>query len=693
MPQSIKYIKYNLFAKLVIFLFAIGIFFFFYNAFLVDRSIESLRFSLSNVETAEAATSASYIAPLMQIQFINELSRTKFDADLSMALEYSSDALGFSAEDRPLDDVISVTKETIMQKELKRNIFFRLLDKVNHFFRSLVVKFLRLKKTQKKAQKIDKGVLKNISMLEDKGDFYLAIKAYEEAIAEFPGYYETPSLMIRLGYLLHKTDRTKDAESLYREVIKRFKQTPEEKTARMLLDELSNKEKVDSKADKILQKALTEVDREAQQQLYYESGLIRMSVLNLKGARESFIKAIAIVPDNILAEGAYLRLGICEKLLGNMEASFSAFKKLYDLTKDSRLKAQMYYEIAQNQRLRGEYKEAAASSNRAISECEDRNIMPILMLQLGTTYLFDLKDFLSAKEVFEKLRNDFPALSVVYPGTDFVVKYIALDVPPKVAEEYVNLMERTWLETILPKRVLKLIEKAAERFAQKVTEGVREIVILDEYDVEKGDFVTIDLSEKRLNNYLKKWFPAGNNSRVWDVSMKFEGERKLKTYGTIHFPGGGKIKGFLEGTFKKTKLRKLPKWKGQKKANDYLLYTVNKGWIAGIPIPSAIMNIIVKPSVVHFNKEFPIYIKDFVLNKETILFAGPVREDLREELEAEAYGLRHLEVKDADSGFIYGRRKESLGDTKSGIQTESKATRDRFIGGLSTHDISGEDKK
>jgi len=685
--------RYSPLVKPIVFVLAVVLFFFFYNAFLVDRSIESLKFSLSNVALAKTTSSASYIAPLMQVQFINELSHAKFDAESSMALEYSSDVLGLSNRERPLDDVVAVTKETIATKESKRNVLLRLIDKINYAVKAFMARILRLKISRRKAPNINKDILTEIIRLEGKGGLEATIKAYKEAIAKFPKHYETPSLMIRLGYLFHKLDRPQEAEKLYREVIGRFKGTPESKTSRMLLDKLAQKKESAKKADDILQKASALADKELQQQLYYEAGLIRLSVLNLKEAKESFLKAISVIPDNKITEGAYLRLGICEKLLGNIEASFSAFKKLYDLTDDPRLKAQMYYEIAQNQKQRGEHEAAAESYNKAISQCNDKRTLPILMFQLGCTYLFDLNNFIAAKEIFEKLRMDFPAFSSVYPGTDFIVKYVAVDVPPKVAQEYASIMEKTWLETILPQRILKLIEKSAERFAQKVTEGVKEIILLDEYDVEKGDAVTIDLSSKRLNGYLKKWFPAGNKSRVWDVSMKFGGKKKLTVFGTVHFPGGGKIKGFLGGTFKKIKLRKMPSWRGKSKAENYIVYSVNESWVAGIPLPPAIMNIIIKPSIVHFNKKFPLDVEEFVLNEKTILFAGPVREDMRDVLEAESYGLRHMEVKDADSGFIYGRRKESLGDKTSGIQTSSQATRDRDIGGLSTHDLTGEDKK
>ena len=72
--KNAGYIRIPPLATATIFIVLVVSFFYFYNMFLVDRSIESLQFSLSEVSAAETTGSVSYLNPLMQLQFVDELS-------------------------------------------------------------------------------------------------------------------------------------------------------------------------------------------------------------------------------------------------------------------------------------------------------------------------------------------------------------------------------------------------------------------------------------------------------------------------------------------------------------------------------------------------------------------------------------------------------------------------------------------
>jgi len=614
------------------------------------------------------------------------LSLPDFNQENMMNLEYTSDVLATSVAERNSDDVKSALEYTIKKKELRRNIVLRILDRINAFFKDQLIIVLALLKKKEPAPNIDSSIINEITKYENSGEHDQAVKLYTETIKEFPNYTETPSLMLRLGYLLHKKGDFDEAEEIYREVLKKFPRTTEARSALRFIDKLNEKKAIRKKVEDLDSKIVIERDIRNQQKLYYEIGLLELSALNLKGAAKNFRKAVVIQPDTNIAEQSYLRLGICERLLGNIDISLMAFNKILKTTKDYGLKIQAKYQISQIYKQKGDYEKSALYLEKGLEGYKDKKILPLLKFQLGSTRLLDLGDKAKAKEIFEDLRLKFPGKELTYPGTNFVSKHLEIDIPAAMPKEMTKYMQKSWIENIAPKRFLNLVDNAALRFTNFITEGITEIVLLEEYDVERGDYVDIDLTQKRLNNYIKKWFPPGNKSRVWDVRVEFKGKKKLEVFGTIYLADGRKIDGSIDGVFKMLKGPPRPYWKNvgkkRRKAKNFVAYYPKKSKLGGIPVPSQMMNVVLKPSIKHFNRNFPLDIEEFILNKDTILFGGPIREDIVASLEAEAYGLRHMEVKGEASGFIYGRRKESLGAT--GLEGKKEVTRDMDLGGMHT---------
>jgi len=678
------YVKFQILIKPVVFILLVVGFFFFYNTFLVDRSIETLEYSLANIAIADTTGPVSSVAPLIQLQFLGELSLPDFNQENMVNLEYTSDVLATSMAERNSDDVKSTIEYTIKKKELRRNIVLRILDRINVFFKDQFMIVLALLRKKEPAPNIDPSIINKITRYENNGEFDQAIKLYTETIKKFSNYTEAPGLMLRLGYLLHKKGDFDEAQEIYREVLKKFPGTTEARSALKFIDKLSKKNAIRKKVEDLDSKIVIERDIRNQQKLYYEIGLLELSALDLKNARKNFAKAVAIQPDTNIAEQSYLRLGICERLLGNIDASLMAFNKILKIAKDYGLRMQAKYQISQIYKQKGDYEKGTAYLEKGLEGYEDKKIIPLLKFQLGSAHLLDLKDKAKAREIFEDLRLKFPGKELTYPGTNFVSKHLEMDIPAVMPKEMAEYMRKSWVENITPDRFLNLVDNAALRFTNFITEGITEIVLLEEYDVERGDYVDIDLTQKRLNNYIKKWFPPGNSSRVWDVQVKFKGKKKLEIFGTIYLADGRKIDGSIDGIFKMLKGPPRPYWKNigkkRRKAKNFVAYYPKKSKLGGIPVPSQIMNIVLKPSIKHFNRDFPLDIEEFILDKDTILFGGPIREDIVASLEAEAYGLRHMEVKGEASGFIYGRRKESLGAT--GLEGKKEVTRSMDIGGL-----------
>ncbi|NQT94841.1 MAG: tetratricopeptide repeat protein [Candidatus Omnitrophica bacterium] len=644
--------------------------------------MEALKFSLSSVALAETADTASFAAPLIQIQYINGLSSAEFDTRRLMALEYSSNILASSDQTRKLADSWVMAEDVLRTSEPERNIVLRFIDNILYFLKTLPRKIVNKLGKRQAREEIYPGIIEEIAIYENKGDFQTAITLYRQTIKRFPDRRQTPLVMLRLGYLYHRIDRQKEAEEIYQKIIKDYPFSNNTASARLLLSKLKKAMQLRQQANRVMGIAKRSLDVYEQQKYLYEAAQLQFNALDLYSAKDNYNKVIELVPDTDIAQKAYIRLGICQKLLGEVDDSIKTLQNLLTITTSSELRSQALQSLSQIYRQKGDYKSAVGYILKAFEATESNKVKALLLFQLGSIYQFDLKDKKKAKEIFSRLKLEFPDDILAYLRKELLGYFVESEVLKKEEEVPKEPVGDPLVKKLLPKNLLKIIENGAVRLTTYITEGVKEIVMLEEYDVAKGDFVTIDLSEKRLNNYMKKWFPPGNKTRIWKVSTEFGGDRKLKVTGTIHLSRGYKIKGFMEGQFKLVHMRERPYWLRGISRRYYLIYIADSCKIGKVPVPNAIVHIFLNPCVLNFNKDFPLEIEQFALDTNKILFAGPIREDMKAEILSEAFGSRHMEEKGEQSGFIYGRRKESLGASES-LKTKPTPTRDRDLGGLS----------
>lgn len=613
-------------------------FFFFYNLFMVDRSLESLRFSLSTIAGAETVGSVSYVAPLMQIQFIDGLLSDKLNTEDLMRLQYSADVIGTSHAERGVADVASVMQGVINKKEKERYFILQFFDKINSFIMILFKKVPAWRIKEVEDLPIDSATLAEINSYENKGEFDETIRLYRETIAKFPNYAQTPALMLRLGYLLHRLGRFEEAKLVYNEVIDRFPTMAESKVARTLLDKVEERENLDKKAREIINKITLAADKQTRQKLYYELGLMEFSALSLKKAKEGFKRAIFLLPDTDITAQSYLRLGICERLLGDINASMEAFKKASEITKSAELKTQSQYQLAQSYRQKGDYEGVTSALDNIAMEQENKQIKSLLLFQKGSTLLYDEKDVSKAKQVFDELMRRYSAQALVSAGTEtsfveFVKKHANLDIISRKPEELEKLLEKAWIEALLPKKIFNIIESNSTRVINSLNLTVEEIAKLKEKALEEGAYIQIALTEDEVNRFIESALLAGERIAVREMSVKFEGEQRLSITVTI-YQKERPIKVYVYGEFKMVSISSVPYWVTAAKRRNLLIFLVENAKIANIPVPPDIINPLFRPALENFNESFPLDLEEFRLDRNTMMLAGSVRPDYIRRLKA-----------------------------------------------------------
>lgn len=673
--------------KPILFVILIVGFFIGYNSFLINKNMLTLQNVVSDIALADTTGPAAYLGPLLQIELSNEISMQDIDERALFSVQFSDYVVSRPDSTRENNDIVAMSKDIAYHHSEKRTFILKTCDYLLYKVHALSKLILSIfQKTSIK--EVDYQQIDMVKLLENTGRFKEAITSYKNILKESPETAKSPLIMLKMGFAYHKNGQFDDAYSSYKKLTKANPFSNEARIARVLINKIDQRKRSLKSVEEYFKKAKALPDSEQKQKILYNAALRQLSSFDIQSALGTLETAEKITTSSIIHNQIQIRLGWCYNLLGNQQKAEDIFNAITSSKATEAIKSKARYQLALIYAAQNKKDKAKKMIDEALVFIKNQRARPAVLFSAANIFTFDAKDKEFSKFYFNKFIEEFPEDSLAYQTAEIADNYAEVDVMANVSSRRTDIMGQSIgesvIEKLMPKTMLNAIKRAAVRFTKRITEGVTEIVVLEEYDVAKGDFVTIDLTEKRLNKYIKKWFPIGNATKIWDVYSEFEGERELTMHGTIHLSDKLKVKGFINGKFVIVKQRDKPYWLRGLKNRKFTIFLVEECKIFGIPLPKAIIHILLRPCVVQFNKDFPLDVDLFVLDKNHIVFAGPIREDIKEEIRAEAYGMRYLSQRDEESGFIYGRRKESLPDKESGVQTESVATRDKDIGGLAT---------
>jgi tetratricopeptide (TPR) repeat protein len=216
-------------------------------------------------------------------------------------------------------------------------------------------------------------------------------------------------------------NRLKDVKYALQEVINQKER--ERPAVLVALDKLSSlvtpgakkvsKTKLEDQARDSREKIGTLRDRDELQNAYYVLANTYTQLSEFEKAKEAYQKAMALNPDSDLAKKSQFNLAWNEKNRGNLDEAIKEFEKLSQTPGEEKLASFSKYQLAETYRKKEDY-EKAVSIYREIAS-KDKELGQISNLQTGTTLLYDLKQSDKAREVFEKTKTRFK-------GTDFATR-------------------------------------------------------------------------------------------------------------------------------------------------------------------------------------------------------------------------------------------------------------------------------
>ncbi len=384
-------------------------FFVSYNVYLVDNSIETLKFSLEETATAQSPIAAEGVSLLLSNALISETPQKIADFKTFNILDFAASVAGEADSTRQLKSAGFAIEEVLAEKEKKRFVVLRWLDTANRyvqrFFYAVKQFFSSLfKKKQTKPIAIVKPeLMREAKVLEKKGDFEGAKTAYEEFLLLNESVEGISFMQTRLAFIFMKLGNYAQANDLLSKILDSAANKTEVRIAENLKDQIKRMESLAGKRNQLEEEIKTITKVEDLQEAYFEVGRMNTELYDLKKAQEAFKKTIDLAPDSEIAQTARFNLGFAYKVANNIKASEEVFLKLSKGPVPNVLQVASSIQVASVKKIAKKFREAAQILETVSAEAEDVVTAAIAQFEAGYVYLFNLNDVKKAQEAFDRV--------------------------------------------------------------------------------------------------------------------------------------------------------------------------------------------------------------------------------------------------------------------------------------------------
>ena len=572
--------------KIFLIIFAVSLFFFTYNRFLVDHSLKNLESSLENIEEGNLV-GVDYILEHATVEAVTS------DNLRDMAkLEYVQTALNRKETTEDTEIIIS---SMVKVRRQKRGVILNFLDR-------LTAKFNEIKNFI-------------LTMGKRKPASYLA------------------STLREATRLFKEKDFVKSKE-LFSEVARYGYGTSYGRAAEVYLKNIEDRAKIQKIINELLA-AVKDIKVPAQLQVtYYRIANMYMSISEYEKAEEYFNKTISTAERTEIAQKAYFGLGFTKKAEGKLDEASNIFNSFLDKFPDSKLALQTRIQLADIFHGQEKYEAAAQEYYRLAKEFKDSPIADVVLFQASCIYRFDLGKLDEANRLLAELFRDYPASDLI-EGAKKLFPNIGQLWGEGLMTEKDKLILAIAKSTPILNLLMKLAEQGAVQYAFYMIEGSIKQSLLQFKD--KGDMLVIIRSDEYLTNWVRY--------RLKDFEKQFKHLGLALEDFIIEFPrkgwvgvsmkiGIGKMKwgAFAVGRMYLKEIDEPYRfWEEERTPRKWVVFDIKKAQIGPIVIPNVLTSHLIKKSEATFNKKQIFWQERLRITPYTGVWAGKVKYDRKEQ--------------------------------------------------------------
>lgn len=405
------------FRKLIATVIMVTGFFSFYNIFLVDYTLENLKFSLEQTALAYDVKDTNGLDMVMSKVIAKEIPPVGMNTKNTAHLEYVRNIVLTGSNFRQLEYMRIALKAVIRQKEKDRGIFLTLLDRLNWPIRNGLIQLaylpnyiFRPKLAEAQTNVAEVNLFEKIRVLEREKDPRALVADYKEIIAKYPTHEDMGLIKLRLAYAYQRLGDYDTSIKLYKEIVKRYSPQKEARIAQIFLTTLRNKDKMLKRANSLIvqSRTIAAPEIEAKQEMFYEVGTIYAQLLSLDDAIRFFDRVISLNASNDIAIKARFNVAWLNKQRNDFEKSLTEFTRILLDKLSSDIVFDCRYQLADIYHYQGKYEESIDLLTKMADEYkEDSDIASLCLFQVGASYMYDLNDTEKAEETFKTLSKEY----------------------------------------------------------------------------------------------------------------------------------------------------------------------------------------------------------------------------------------------------------------------------------------------
>jgi len=582
------------FRKLIATFVVVIAFFSYYNIFLIDNTLESLKFSLEQTALAYDIEDTNGLDMLLSQATAKEVSPTKMNAFDLGNLEYATSIINTGRNFNQLDYLKTTLATIIKGKEKERGILLAALDRINRPIRKGIVYLAYLPRYLARpriaeAQTSDNasGVifLEKLRTIEREGNLKKAIGQYEKLLVENKGTDKASLVMLRLAYTFHRLGEFDKALKLYKTISKEYWPQKNAQIAQILINALSNKDKVIAQIDKLLiqYNEISQDEKEKRQEALYSIGVAYTKLFDLEEAQSFFKRSIEVEPMSELGTKAQFNMAWILKQKYKLIESSEQLQEIVKQKPSSDLILETRTQLANVYQAQGKYQNAIDIQLKLADEYKEQPVAALYLFQAGASYMYDLNDTKKAKEIFARLTKMYPKAEYsqfLSPKKGFIGTFLTYVVP---------------------------------RATRVITWRIAGLFCLSGYfgELTKATMVS---EEAGLNVAINDW-----------VLEEFP-----DTLGNIYFDMKGIEVDLLEGnvaisgiiTFGRFSVRAEAEFKLELQEDKKINLVITKAFLNKIPIPPILINQATKKLFLLINKYFPISVEEITMEEGKMVAWG-----------------------------------------------------------------------
>ena len=572
--------------KVFLIIFAVSLFFFTYNRFLVDHSLKNLETSLANIEDG-SLVGVDYILEHATVE-----AATKDNLRDMAKLGYVQTAI---AREEITEDTEIIISSIVKVKRQKRGTILNFLDRLNAKFNE--IKNFILTFGKRKPASYLASTLREATRLFKAKDFVRSKELFSE--------------VVRYGY-----------------------GTSYGRAAEVYLKNIEDRAKTLQNINKLLA-SLKDIDTPTEQQIiYYRLANLYMSIEEYKEAEEYFNKTISTADKTEVAQKAYFGLGFTKKIEGKLDEALKVFNNFLDEFPESKLTMQTRLQLADVFHGQERYEMAAQEYYRLAKEFKDSPIADVVLFQASCIYRFDLGKLDEANRLLAELFRDYPASDLIEGAKKLFPNIGQLWGADQMTEKD-KLILAIAKSTPILNLLMKLAEQGAVQYAFYMIEGSIKQSLLQWKD--KGDILVIIRSDEYLTNWVRY--------RLKDFEKQFKHLGLALEDFIIEFPrkgwvavsmkiGIGKIKweAFAVGRMYLKDIDEPYRfWEEERTPRKWVVFDIQKAQLGPIVIPNVLTSHLIKKSEATFNKKQIFWQERLRITPYTGVWAGKVKYDRKEQ--------------------------------------------------------------